>query len=142
MRLDVVDEIRLQSPAEEVELANRGDEGFVARHAELNALPAAVRVEVLLVVGVELTLVGLVDDEPLPANIVGSEVLAAVLGDEPVDDAEADLGLTGQIGHNLADVRVRGIEALEAGYDELGLAIDLRRFASLGIGGIGQRGLH
>lgn len=142
MGFNVVDQIRLQGPSEEVELADRCNECFMARYAELDALPAAVRVKVLLVVGVELALVGLIDDEALTAIVVGGKVLTAVLGDKPVDDAEADFGLTGQVGHDFADVRIRCIETLETGHNELGLAVDFRRFASLGIGGIGQGSLH
>ena len=142
MGFNIVDQIRLQGPSEEVELADRRDECFVTRHAELDAFSAAVCVKVLLVVGVELALVGLVNDEALTAIVVGGKVLTAVLGYKPVDDAKADFGLTGQVGHDFADVRIRCIETLETGYNELRLAVNLGGLPSLGIGGIGQGSLH
>ena len=142
MGLNVINEIGLQSPAEKVELANCRNKRVITCYAELDALTAAVRIKILLIVGVQLSLVGLVDNEALTAEVICCEILTAELGDEPVNDAKANFGFTGQIGDDFADIGIGCIESLKAGDNKLGFAIDFRRFASLGIRNVGQGSLH
>ena len=72
-----------------------------------------------------MSLVGLVDHEALPIQLIGGEVLAAVLGHEPVDDTETNLRLSDEIGHDLGHGRAGGVEALKAIDNQFRLAVNL-----------------
>ena len=124
MRLNVVQEVRLQGPPEKVEFPNGCNKGGVALYAKLDALSTTIRVEILLVISVKLTLVRFVDNKTLPVKFVKGKVLAAVLGHEPVDDAKANICVTRQVRHDLGYIGIRGIKALKGGDNQLGLTVD------------------
>ena len=131
IRLDIVQEIGFQCPSEKVQFPDGRDKGRIALDAKLNPLPAAVCVEILLVVGVQLSLVGLVDHKALPIQLIGSEILAAVLGHEPVNDTETNGGLSDKVGHDLGQGRAGGVEALETVDNQFWLTVN---FLTTGLG--------
>lgn len=123
--LNIVQQMGFERPPKEVELSDRRDKGFIVLNAELDSLPPAVRVKILLVIGIQLTLIGLVDNEALAVQFVGREVLATELGYEPVDHTQRDLRIPDQIRHDLCHIGIGGIEPLERCDDQLGLAVNL-----------------
>lgn len=85
MLVDVVEELRLNGPPEEVELADRGEERLIAWNLEHDSLTTTVGVEILLGVGLELRLVADIDEELMTVQGITDKVAAAVVGDKPVD---------------------------------------------------------
>ncbi len=85
MFVNVVEELRLNGPPEEVEFADGGEERLVSRNLEEDALTAAVGVEILLRVGLQLGLVADIDEELVTVERIADEVAAAVIRDKPVD---------------------------------------------------------
>ncbi len=85
MFVNVVEELRLNGPPEEVEFADGGQERLVSRNLKENALTATVGVEILLRVGFELGLVADIYEELVTVERIADEIAAAVICDKPVD---------------------------------------------------------
>ncbi len=85
MLVNVVQELRLNGPPEEVQFSDGGEEGLVARDLEENALTTTIGVKILLGVGLELGLVADIYEELLAVEWVTDEVTAAVICDKPVN---------------------------------------------------------
>ena len=86
---EVVDNIVLDSPGEEVQLTHRGGDAM-----EVHTGPSAEGVKHLLAVGLEMGLVGQVNNHMLPGlGNVGHVVHLGVIGHKPVEDPEGDIGL-------------------------------------------------
>ena len=85
MLVNVVQELRLNGPPEEVQFSDGGQERLVARDLEENALTATVRVKILLGVGLELGLVADIHEELLAVEWITDEVTAAVIRHKPVN---------------------------------------------------------
>ena len=104
---------------------------------------AAIRIKVLFRVGLELALVAKVDQELLSVQGITDEVFTTVFRDKPVNDTETEGCLTGQIGKDLVDLRIRRIEPLQTRDDQFGLAFDFT-FAGVRVsdGRKGRRGIH
>jgi len=86
---EVVDDIVLDGPGKEVQLAYGGGDPV-----EVHTGPTAEGVEHLLAVGLQMGLVGEVDDDVFPGlGNVGHVVHLGVIGDKPVEDPEGDVGL-------------------------------------------------
>ena len=122
---NVVNDTFLDGPPEEVQLAHRGLlDGRFPANLERNALAAAEWVEEALTVGFELALVLEVDDELAAVQRVPDVVLFGVVGDEPLDDAEADGCGARQKGHDGLDAPGLIVEILQPADDEILLALN------------------
>lgn len=124
MGLHVIQNLGLQCPPKKVQLSNRGHELLMVGDRKHDALAAAVRVKILLRIGLELALVTEIHEEFLSVEGVANETLTTVFGDEPVNDTKTERGLTIQINKYFINFRMVGIKSLQTGNDELGLAFD------------------
>ncbi len=88
MLRNIVEEFRFNGPAEEVQFPNGGQERLLARNLEENPLAAAVRVEVLFRISLQLGLIRYIDKELVAVQIISDEVLAAVVSHKPVNKTE------------------------------------------------------
>lgn len=104
----------LNRPPEEVQLAHGGLlDGRGTGHDETDALTTAERIEQLLAVGLELTLVLEVDDELAFVQHVGYIELLGVVCHEPLDNTKTDGCRTIQKGHDRFDASRLVVELLE-----------------------------
>jgi len=89
MGKEVINDIVLHCPRKEVQLSDgRG------HSVEVHTGPATEGVEHLLAVGLEMGLVGKVDDDVLPSlGDVRYIVHLGIVRDKPVEDSEGDIGL-------------------------------------------------
>ena len=83
--INIVQELRLNGPPEEVEFSDGGQEGLIAWNLEEDSLTATVRVKILLGVCLELGLVADIDEELLTVEWITDEIAAAVIRDKPVN---------------------------------------------------------
>lgn len=141
MGLNVINDLRLQCPAKEVQFADGGHEWLLVRDLKHDAFAAAIWVKVLFGIGLELAFVAQIDEKLLVVQGVANKVFAAVFRDEPINNAETQGRFTDQIGQDFINVRMRGIESLETGDDELGLAFNLA-FARIGCAAGGDGDVH
>lgn len=123
--LEILDDVFLNGPAEEVELSYRRHEGVYSRETEHNALSATEGIEELLGIGLQLTLIAHIHHKLLAIQEITDCMPLRIIGHEPIDETETDD--TGAIKklHNLGDVLSSRIETLEAHYDEFLLTVDL-----------------
>ena len=133
--LHVLQNLGLECPPKKVQLSNRGHETLMIGNRKHDALSAAIRVKVLLGIGLELALVTEINKELLPVQGVAHEALSAVFGHKPINDAKAQGRLAIQIAKHFLNFRMMGIKSLETGDDEFGLALDLT-LSGLRVGGV------
>ena len=133
MGLHVLENLGLERPSKEIQLANRGHEWLMVRNGKHDALSATIRVKVLLGVGFQLPFVAQVNEEFLAIQGVTDKRFSTVFGDKPVNDTKTQRGLPIEIRKHFIDFRMIPIESLETGNDQLRLALNLP-FTSLGIG--------
>ncbi len=117
VELDVVENILLNRPTEEVQLSNSRDKGFVARNLELNALSTAERIEEFLTIGLELILVVHIHDKLLAIQNVRCTVSLAVVCDKPVDQTQTDRGSSLQKLDDFRKILAIAVKALERGHN-------------------------
>ncbi len=113
MLLNVIQELRLNGPPEEVQFSDCGKEGLVRRNLEENTLTTTVRVEVLLGVRLQLGLVAHVDEKLVTVEWVTDEVATAVVGHEPVNQTQGKVGGALEIREDSLDVFAICVEFLE-----------------------------
>lgn len=124
MGLHVIQNLGLQRPPKKVQLSNCGHELLMIGDRKHDALATAVRVKILLGIGLELSLVAEIDEEFLAVKGVTNETLTTVFGDEPINDTKTKGSLAIQINEYFINFRMVGIKSLQTGNDELGLAFD------------------
>ena len=124
MGLHIVQNLGFQRPPKKVQLSNRGHELLMIGDRKHDALATAVRVKILLGIGLELSLVAEIDEEFLAVKGVANEALTTVFGDEPINDTKTKGSLAIQINEYFINFRMVGIKSLQTGNDELGLAFD------------------
>ena len=89
MRHQVLNHIVLHRPSKEVELTDSGGNAV-----KVHTGPTAEGVKHLLAVGLEMRLVGKVDNDMLSGlGDVGYIVEFRIVGDKPVQNTEGDIGL-------------------------------------------------
>ena len=93
-------------------MADGRDEGLDAAGLEHDPLPATERIEQPLAVGVEFPLVVKVDEEMLSGSHERGVHLLGVVGDEVVDETQADGRGSVDDGKELLEIAALGIEFL------------------------------
>ena len=122
---NILDDTLLQSPAEEVQLTDGGL--FNRRRAadlEADALTAAKRIEEALGIRLEFALIMEMDHELCGILRIADVELLGIVGDEPVDQTEADGGCPGQDRQNSFQPTRLVVEVLEPTDNEILFALD------------------
>ena len=88
MLLNVMQNIGLQCPTEEIQLSNGGGERVMIWNLEQNSLSAAIGVKILLGVRLELPFVTQIHQELLTVQRIAYEVFTTVFGNEPINDTQ------------------------------------------------------
>lgn len=90
MRLEVIQDLVLDRPLEETQLAHR------RVHAEeLNALPPTERIEHLFAIGLEMGFVGKIhNDMPSRLGDIRNVVLLCIVRHQPIHETQTDLRLS------------------------------------------------
>lgn len=114
VELDVIQNPFLESPAEEVQLADRCEKRLVLRDLEENTLPPAERVKQLLAVRLELVLIVHIHGKLLSIQNVRGIVCLAVVRNKPVNEPQAHFTGSLQKINNLGNVLALAVEPLQA----------------------------
>jgi hypothetical protein len=91
---------------------------------EQDTLSSAIRVKVLLGIGLELPLITEIDEELLAMKGITDEAFPTVFGDEPINDTKTQGRISLKIGENPGNVRMSTIESLETRDDKFGLTFN------------------
>ena len=102
--LEILDDVLLNRPAEEVELSYRRYEGVNSRETEHNTLSATEGVKELLGIGLQLTLVAHIDHKLLAIQEITDCMPLRIVRDEPVDQTQADYTCTIEELHDLCHI--------------------------------------
>ena len=114
MELDVIQNALLECPAEEVQLAYRGQESLMLRHLEEDPLPPAKRVKELLAIRLELVLVVHIHGKLLAVQDVRGVVCLAVVRNKPVNEPQAHFTGSLEQFYDLIDILALTVKTLEA----------------------------
>ena len=90
MRLEILNDLLLNGPSEEVQLAHCRDKGRDTRSAEHDTLPPAKGIKELLAVRLQLALVIHVDHELLATQEIADRVALSVVRHEPIYQSQTD----------------------------------------------------
>ena len=122
---DILDDTLLQSPAEEVQLADGGlFDGRRAADLEADTLTTAERIEEPLGICLEFALIMEMDHELRGILGIADVELFGIVGDEPVDQTKADGGCPGQDREDGLQPTRLVVEVLEPTDNEILFALD------------------
>jgi len=88
--LQILDDVLLDGPAKEVQLADCGYKRLNARQTEHNTLTSAERIKQLLTVRLELALVAHIYHKLLAIEQVANVVALRIVRNEPVDEPKTN----------------------------------------------------
>ena len=122
---DILNDTLLQSPAEEVQLADGGlFDGRCATDLEANAFTTAERIKETLGIRLEFALVVEMYHELCGVLGIADVELLGIVGDEPIDQTEADGRCPGQHRKDGFESTRLVVEVLEPTDDEILFALD------------------
>lgn len=117
MRLNVVDDLMLNRPLEEIQLSNRRLQEILVVIRNRRALPATKRIEILLLVSLQFQFVIVIDFEPrchlVLVHRIPHVIFLGEIRHEPVDDAERNARLAVDDAHHFRHVRRLRLEKIQ-----------------------------
>ena len=111
MSIDIVQDAIFNRPLEKVELPDGGFDGTPRIVGDGDSIPAAKGVQAALTIGLQLQLVIVIDLETRGVGLLEDGIVfLGVIGYEPVDDAEGNLGLAVDDPNHLIEIFLALIE--------------------------------
>ena len=111
MSLDIVQDTIFNRPLEKVELPDSSFDGTPRIVGDGDSIPAAKGVQTALTIGLQLQLVVVIDLEARSVGLLEDGIVfLGVVSDEPVDDAEGNLGFAVDDTNHLIEIFLALIE--------------------------------